>query len=240
MFDCDSDNLLEKDTQKHRKYSVPDVPIAFFDLDHTILHQDTNLSWILWRIKSTCRGLLEFLVGLRNYIYYKHGRLTARKISFHYRARTLGISSEKYKKMSYDFFHEHAKHLIVPEAIQLISAHQKMGNYVVLITTQDDYIAYHFFSYLNMDNYISNKWIVENNKFVGLQEPNCYGKGKTKLARVYAKDLNVNLEDCAFYSDSVSDLPLLDIVKHPIAINPDFWLEKVAVDSNWPIYKFEH
>mgnify|MGYP003872392861 CR=1 FL=1 len=229
-------NFRKSSVQK--KLKVPQVPIAFFDLDHTILNKDLNSNWVRWRLRSTWKGVMEGVIGLHNYVYYKRGKLSEKSINRYYWARTLGVSVERYKSLVYNFFHELGKYHIAPESVQLIQLHKQMGSNVSLITAQDDYIASHFSSYLNMDKYISNKRIVEDNKFVGMESPNCYGEGKIEFACNYAKDVGVNLSDCAFYSDSISDLPLLREVKHPIAINPDFWLEKVAMNSNWRIYKF--
>ncbi len=238
MLDTEFFNALTFQESAFKDLTVPQVPIAFFDLDHTILNRDINSNWIRWRIKYTWNGLLEGVIGLRNYVYYKRGKLSERSINWYYWARTLGVSADKYQKLVSDFFHEQGKYHIAPESVQLIESHKQIGSNVVLITAQDDYIASHFFYYLNMDNYISNIRMVKDNKFVGMETPNCYGQGKIELARNYARQLEVDLADCAFYSDSISDLPLLQEVKYPVAINPDFWLEEKALESNWQIYKF--
>ena len=238
MLDTEFLNVLNFRERSTPDFHAPRVPIAFFDLDHTILNRDLNTNWIRWRLRYTWKGWMEGIIGLHNYVYYKRGKLSERHITWYYWARTLGISARKYQSMVYDFFHDQGKYHIAPESVQLIQSHKQFGSNVVLITAQDDYIASLFAGYLNMDKYISNRKIVEDNKFVGMESPNCYGQGKIELTKNHADKVDVDLSECAFYSDSISDLPLLREVKHPIAINPDFWLEKVAMNSNWRIYKF--
>jgi phosphoserine phosphatase len=107
-----------------------------------------------------------------------------------------------------------------------------------MITGQDDFVTRPFFESFQMDGCISNVRIISNNRFVGFQKPNCYGDGKIALARKYVQIRGVDLCDCAFYSDSISDLPLLKAVKYPVAVNPDPELTAVAEQCDWPIRYF--
>ena len=219
-------------------FHIQNVPIAFFDLDDTLIDKDTNSLWLRWRMKKNIKGLLELIIGLHNYFYLKRGKLTERKMKLYFWARTLGIKSDTYKKMSFAFFNEEGKYHIYTDAVKLIEAHKKKGIHVVIITGQDDYLTYPFFNYFKMDGCISNKRIVKKEAFVGFEKPNCYGEGKIILARNYAKQKSVNLQDCAFYSDSISDLPLFMEVKYPVAVNPDPDLKKIVNQSSWQTYNF--
>jgi len=218
--------------------NIPEVPIAFFDLDDTLVSKDTNSLWVRWRLEKRLGGFLEAIIGLANMKYYKRGKLTAGKMNAFYRARTLGMKHDRYKKLSEDFFNETGRHYIYEDAVKLILAHKKRGIHTVVITGQDNYVTQEFFDYLKMDGLISNKRIVKNKRFKGMERPNCYGEGKIVLAGKYAEDMGFDLHNSAFYSDSISDLPLLKEVKYPIAVNPDLRLRKIAEDSMWPIYNF--
>lgn len=217
---------------------IPNVPVAFFDLDDTLIDKDTNSLWLRWRITKCKRGFLELLIGLHNYIYYKKGKLTPKKMNAYYWARTIGMSPDRYRYLSQRFYQEEGKNHILDEARQLIAVYKKKGIHLVMITGQDDFVTHPFFDSFQMDGCISNVRIINKNKFVGFQRPNCYGDGKITLARDYVKAMGIDLSDCAFYTDSISDLPMLKAVRHPIAVNPDPELAAIARQLNWRISYF--
>ncbi len=72
----------------------------------------------------------------------------------------------------------------------------------------------------------------------GLSEPFCYGPGKAQAIAKLAAERGYDLKLCYSYSDSVSDLPMLELVGHPVAVNPDRELERIARAKNWPIVEF--
>lgn len=225
---------------KNNHSHIPSAPIVFFDLDETLVNQDTNSLWLEWRLKhkKDIKGILELLIGLHNSSYYKKGKLTSNKMNTYFWARTLGISSDDYSEMSNNFFKEKGIHHIYPEAIKLVDYLKEKCGHIVMITGQDNYITYPFYKYFNMHDYISNKRIIKNNKFIGFESPNCYAEGKISLAQNYADGKGYDLKECAFFTDSISDLPLLKNVKYPVAVNPDGELYKKAVELNWPIINF--
>jgi phosphoserine phosphatase len=66
-------------------------------------------------------------------------------------------------------------------------------------------------------------------------EPLCYGPGKIERTLKVAERVGFRLDEASFYSDSITDLPLLEVVKAPIVINPDRRLRRIAVKRGWPI-----
>jgi phosphoserine phosphatase len=73
-------------------------------------------------------------------------------------------------------------------------------------------------------------------RFTGrIIEPLCYGLGKIERSKKIAEREGFSLEDATFYSDSITDLPLLEVVKAPIIVNPDRRLRKIAQQRGWPI-----
>jgi HAD superfamily hydrolase (TIGR01490 family) len=218
--------------------NVPDVPTAFFDLDDTLTIKNSNSLWMDWRLKRDIRGIFELMVGLHNNYYYKRGILTGKKMNLYFYARTIGLNVNSYQKMSERFFNDYGKNHIYPEAFNLIKAHKDKNIHTVIITAQDNFLAYPFFKYLEADYLISNKRIISKNKIKGIENPNCYGEGKIILAEKYLSERNVHLKDCSFFSDSISDLPLFKKVKYPVAVNPDAELFKIAADLKWDMYNF--
>lgn len=218
---------------------IPDVPIAFLDLDDTLVHKNTNTLWIEWRLKKDPRAILELLIALNNKRYMDKGILKANQINIYYRIRTIGLDLESYKKVIDQYFEEKAKENIYPGSYELIKRLKGKGIHTVLITGQEELIAQKFQKYLGIDDLISNQRMIEGNKLGNFRKPNCYGEGKIELANRYLEIKRYKLEDCSFYSDSISDFPLLSKVKYPIVINPDKELEEIARRKEWPIYQFE-
>jgi HAD superfamily hydrolase (TIGR01490 family) len=220
-------------------FPIPVVPAAFIDLDDTLVHKNTNTLWLEWRLKKDPRALLEFAVALKNVPYMKRGKLTAKRINSYYRVRTLGLNFERYKEIIDEYFEEKGKKNIYPAGIELINEHKKKSVHTVIITGQEYLIARKFQEYLGVDDLICNKRKIEGEKLGGFISPNCYGEGKIELANEYLKDKEYKLEECAFYTDSISDLPMLERVKYRVIINPDKGLERVAKQRKWPILKYE-
>jgi Haloacid Dehalogenase superfamily, subfamily IB, phosphoserine phosphatase-like len=218
---------------------IPMVPIAFIDLDDTLVHKNTNTLWIEWRLKKDPRAVLELLIALNNKRYMDKGILKANQINIYYHMRTIGLNLDSYNKTIDQYFDEKGRGNIYPDSYSLIAKHKDLHIKTVLITGQEELIACRFKDHLGIDDLISNQRIIENKKLGRFKEPNCYGEGKIELANRYLSTSGYKLDQCSFYTDSISDLPLLEKVKYPVIINPDKELESIARDRNWPIYEFK-
>ena len=85
-------------------------------------------------------------------------------------------------------------------------------------------------------DFISSKVIFKSGRCTGkVKQPHALGEGKLELVKKYCKDSNFSLNNACFYSDSKNDLPLLEAVNMPIAVNPDKNLKNIAKSKNWMI-----
>ncbi len=218
---------------------VPNVPIAFFDLDETIINEDANSLWLKWRVPRSVLSLPELCIGLYNRHYYKRGRLTERKMFLYFQARTMGLSGDAYRRMARRFFHEKGRHHVYAGALEMIDAHRDRGIHTVIITGQDNFITEPFYDRLGVDGFISNRRIERGRRLGGFHTPNCYGAGKITLAGDYARTRGCALRECSFFTDSISDLPLMREVGHPVAVNPDPELRSIAENAKWRICSFD-
>ncbi|MCP4136282.1 MAG: HAD-IB family hydrolase, partial [bacterium] len=75
----------------------------------------------------------------------------------------------------------------------------------------------------------------KGSRYTRPQEPYPFREGKVLMAEAFAGKLNISLEECAFYSDSINDEPLLSKAGFPVVVNPDPLLEKKALEKKWPI-----
>lgn len=210
------------------------VPVAFFDLDDSLINKDANSLWIKWRVKHERWAIVEALQAIVSlYRAYKKGKITHKRLSNYYRTRTRGMLLVDYQRRIADFFKQRGHLYIYPQAASLLFAYKQQGTQLVLITGQDEEMAKAYGAALKMDYVIGNRLALEGDKITGLQQPLCYGQGKVTLAQEYCQAQSIELAETAFYSDNHSDLPLLEAVKFPIAINPNAQLEKLASERQW-------
>jgi fatty acyl-CoA reductase len=120
------------------------------------------------------------------------------------------------------------------EAVRRIRAHRRRGDRVILITGALDFLV-DSLRHLG-DDLIAARLVERTGRFTGeLAEPPLTADGRASLAARLAADHDVDLGDCHAYGDSLADLPLLEIVGHPHAINPDFRLAREARRRRWPV-----
>jgi HAD superfamily hydrolase (TIGR01490 family) len=134
------------------------------------------------------------------------------------------------------FFHEEVRALIRPRALEAIASHRAQGHRVYLLTTSSTYLTSLIAEELGIDGYLCNRLEVVDGRFTGrLYLPVCYGEGKVVHAQRLLDELGVAIDECVFYTDSYSDLPMLLAVGRPVAVNPDLRLQRYARRRGWAI-----
>jgi HAD superfamily hydrolase (TIGR01490 family) len=120
---------------------------------------------------------------------------------------------------------------------EAVARHRERGDIVAIVTSATPYAARPLARELGIDHVVCTELEVDDaGCFTGqVRRPMCYGPGKIELAQRIAETLEFRLEDATFYSDSITDLPLLERVKSPIVVNPDARLRRVAQRRRWPI-----
>jgi HAD superfamily hydrolase (TIGR01490 family) len=118
-----------------------------------------------------------------------------------------------------------------------VAKHRERGDFVAIVTGATRYVAEPVAAELGIANVICSELEVDlEGRFTGsVVEPLCYGLGKVERTARVAEREGFNIEEAYFYSDSITDLPLLQVVKAPVVINPDRRLRRVATQRGWPI-----
>lgn len=214
---------------------IYNYPVVFFDLDDSLINKDANSLWIKWRFKHERWALVEASQALASlYRAYKKGRVTHRRLSNYYRTRTRGMTLDQYRLQVQRFFQERGRLHIYPQAASLLFAYRRQGTQLVMITGSDDVVAAAYSEALGIDHVISNRLKVEQQRITGLELPMCYGDGKVALAAQFLQQQGLSFADAAFYTDSHSDLPLLQAVAQPVVLNPNSALRESALQHGWP------
>jgi len=125
------------------------------------------------------------------------------------------------------------------ESQALINLHHDAGRDTYIVSASPIEIVHAFADAVGLTGGIGTVSEIVDDRYTGrLSEPFCYGKGKATAIRNLASERGYDLRLCYAYSDSISDLPMLELVGHPVAVNPDRALESIAFQRGWPIIEF--
>jgi HAD superfamily hydrolase (TIGR01490 family) len=147
-----------------------------------------------------------------------------------------GLSYDRLRFFSDELFEEVLKPAIFPGTVDLIAAGKKIGQRQVVITGALDFTIERLMDHLGIDDFKANHMEFVNGYSTGrIIPPVMASATKATWMREYAERENINLSDSYAYSDSISDLPMLSIVGHPVAVCPDIRLRQTAMQHDWPV-----
>lgn len=211
---------------------------AFFDVDGTLTETNVLLPLIWyqrehlpsWRYRLWLMGLL-----LRVPIYFAADRFDrALFVRLFYRAYA-GMDAEKVRRWHSEHFTTTLQPLMRQEALACVRQHQSQGHRVVLVTGELDFIVAPLAQWLNAD-WLAAQLEEQDGKFTGvLATPPMVGNAKGKAMQDYAHRHGIDLTKSFAYGDSVSDAAMLSLVGHPVAVNPDWRLCRMARRNGWEI-----
>ncbi|HVR61266.1 MAG TPA: HAD-IB family hydrolase [Polyangia bacterium] len=212
---------------------------AFYDMDGTLVR--TNLVHAfaynarnqqgLWRsVKKTLSTFASVPLFLAADFY---NRRLFNDIFF---VRYRGESEDRLRYLADELFETTIKPSIYPGAYTLIAKSRELGLRQVLVTGALDITVEPLARHLKIDDYVTNRLEFVDGYATGrLLPPVMAAATKASWIRIYAEKEKLNLSDCYSYSDSMSDLPMLSVVGHPTAVNPDLRLRNTALQHDWPI-----
>jgi len=226
---------------KHdRCFALARTIAAFFDLDRTLLGVSSGTLWAKHELLSGNISPKQFgRVAVWNVLY--HLSLIDIETAFkeavaHYRGR-------RYEDLEHEtrrwFLREVALHLR-PGASRALDEHREQEHHLVLLTSASAFASRVAVDTWGLDDFLSNDFPTDvdgrlDGTFIS---PLCYGHGKVERARAWATERGIDLADCYFYSDSLTDFPMLDAVGNPRVVAPDPRLRRAAKKRHWPILQW--
>jgi len=213
--------------------------VAYFDMDLTVLRASSGLLYMryLWR-----RGQTNWRAMLRSYQYaalYKLGLFNYPAMMAKMASAISQDSEAEMRAFCRRWFEDMVVEYIAPKAVQRMNEHRAQGHLVTIISASTPYAVGPVARYLGIDDFLCTRLEVADGRFTGhIIEPACYGEGKVYWAQEYARRHNAELSQSYFYTDSHSDLTLLEQVGHPIVVNPDPRLKAIAKRRDWPVEYF--
>jgi HAD superfamily hydrolase (TIGR01490 family) len=219
----------------------PPAAAAFFDLDKTIIAGSSALAFsrpfrregLISRRAALRSGYAQLLLVLAG-ADADTMELLRRRIT----ALCAGWEVAQIRAIVAETLHEIVKPLVYAEATELIAQHHAAGEEVVVLSASGLEVVEPIAALVGADRCVATRMAVRGGRYTGEIDYYCYGEYKAQAARDVAATAGYRLADCRAYSDSITDLPLLEIVGHPTAVNPDRGLRRVAVERGWPILTF--
>lgn len=216
---------------------------AFFDLDKTIIAKSSTLAFTRPMFKA---GLLSgstlAKAGIAQAYYQAFGadHDQLERVKDELSALTKGWSRDEVEALVTETVDEIVTPLVYSAALATMEEHRGAGRRVVVISASPEEIVRPLCRYLGIDDVIATRSAVDaEGRYTGEIELYAFGPGKAEAMRAMAEDDGIDLAASYAYSDSVTDLPMLEAVGHPVAVNPDAELRSVATEKGWSIVEFE-
>ncbi len=213
---------------------------ALFDLDKTLLDTSSGHLYARYRYRQGEMGRGELLRAVWWSLMGSLGLLNMEAIIPRLLAEAVGQDEAEMRRSCDLWFVQDVIPHITERGKRRVGEHQAQGHVVALVSASTQYVVRPMADYLGIpDQYVCTHLESHAGRFTGrVTEPVCYGAGKIVWAERFAAEHGVDLEASYFYSDSISDLPLLERVGHPVAVNADPRLKRLARQRGWPIERF--
>lgn len=213
---------------------------AFFDLDRTLIDVNSGFTWAQHELREGNLSRSQFAraalwTGMYHLSLIDMERAFNHAVS-HYR----GTSRQLLEARTRDWFMRDVERRLRPQAARTIAEHRVQGHPLVLLTSSSCFEAATAAEAWGFDAWLANDFHTD---LEGLLEgtfvsPMCYGPGKVEYAQTWAQEHDVDLDMSYFYSDSLSDLPMLERVGQPRVVTPDPRLKREAARRGWPVLRW--
>jgi putative phosphoserine phosphatase/1-acylglycerol-3-phosphate O-acyltransferase len=212
---------------------------AFFDMDRTLINDFSAKKFMTTRLLSGNTTVKEYLTQFATALVFSLGNRDFEILTKIAALGVKGIKEKEFVALGKQVFEDHLEETIYPESQELIANHIAKGHKVVIISAATSYQIEPVAKALGIKDVYATEMEIHNGKFTGRVSEMCWGEGKARAARKFAKNKNIDLSKSYFYTDSIDDYPLMKIVGKPVATNPDQKLSQMAFENNWPILRFE-
>ncbi|WP_183096038.1 HAD family hydrolase [Nocardioides stalactiti] len=214
---------------------------AFFDLDKTIIAKSSALAFskpfqaggLISRraVLRSAYAQFVFLVGGADHDQMEKMRLFMSQL-------VAGWDVATVKEIVAETLHNIVDPIVYDEAVQLIEEHHAAGRDVVIVSSSGTDVVEPIGAMLGADRVVGTKLEIVDGKYTGEIDYYAYAEEKAHAIRALAEERGYRLDACYAYSDSSTDIPMLEAVGHPFAVNPDKELRRAAAVNGWPILIF--
>ncbi|MBD5772567.1 histidinol-phosphatase [Marinomonas colpomeniae] len=212
------------------------MTLAIFDLDGTLLSGDSDYSWGQFLVE---KGLVDTQVyqqaNDKFFVQYQSGTLDIHEYLAFSLAPLTKFSSEQLTELHATFMKEKVQPMMLEKAAALLKHHKDQGHFLLMITATNQFVTQPISDIMGMDHIIAPIPEVINGHYTGkIVGVPSFQEGKVTRLNDWLAETGHSMEGSYFYSDSRNDLPLLDLVTHPVAVDADVTLTKIAEERSWP------
>ena len=214
--------------------------IAFFDMDKTILSESSGLLLMRYLRRNGQMPWRRMIYILWLAIQYKLSVMDYASATARLMPTIAGQGEADVWAMCRPWFHEMIAPCVNERAVQRMQEHRREGHLVAILSASTVYAVKFLAEHLGLDDsFLCTYLEVENGQFTGrVVEPSCFGENKVYWAARFAARHGTDLKHAYFYTDSYTDLALLECVGYPVAVNPDVRLRRLANRRGWPVERF--
>ncbi len=213
------------------------MSLAIFDLDNTLIADDSDYLWGQFLVDQGIVDKNHYeSANAKFYDDYKQGTLDIVEFLRFSLQPLADNNPEQLYQWRTQFIEEAIKPLLLEPAQLLIDKHRNRGDTLLVITATNSFVTEPIVQLYGIENLLATTPEFIDGRYTGgFNGVPCFREGKVKLLEAWLKDSTETMQDSWFYSDSHNDLPLLKLVDHPVAVDPDEKLTEFADAANWPI-----
>jgi len=217
----------------------PTTQICFFDMDRTLIDGNSGVSFMRYSLRRGKTTRWKVLKSMVDYLRYRYDLLNMEKTYRDSLRPLAGVREGELIQFCKEWFEDVVRHRVYAEARDFVRQHIHRGEKVAIISNATTYAVAPLAQYLEVPYVLATRIEVRQGVFTGEYiPPLCFRQGKIFWAEKLARELGGEVSQSTFYTDSITDLPLLERVKNPRAVNPDPKLRNLARKRGWPILDF--
>ncbi len=215
------------------------ISLCFFDMDKTLIAGNSGVSFMRYSLRRGKTTRWRVLKTVLDYVRYRYDLLDM-ETAYRDSLRPLrGRREEELVQFCREWFQEAIRPLIYPEARRFLDRHLSHGERVVIISNATTYAVAPLAEHLGIRDVLATRLEICQGVFTGNYiQPLCFRHGKVFWAEKLAAEAGGDMSRSTFYTDSITDLPLLERVGCPRVVNPDPKLRSVARRRGWPVEDF--
>jgi len=212
---------------------------AFFDMDKTLIAENSGSLWMKHRYEQGEIDGWELAKGGLAYLRYKAGWLDIAAWTRGAMRQFEGQNEAELEAEADTWLAEKVVQHVYPEAREAVRWHQAQGHVVAIVSGATRFVVGPLAKHLGIDHFLYTRLEVLDGRFTGhVIEPVCFEEGKIHWLDQLVREQQIDLARSWFYTDSITDLPLLELVGNPVVTNPDPRLYREAVRRRWPVRFF--
>ena len=209
-------------------------------MDKTLIDGNSGVSFMRYSLKRGKTNRFKVFKSMIDYFRYRFDLLDMKKAYRDSLKPLIGVREEELVQFCREWFEEEVRWLIYPEARDFVRIHLAQGETVAIISNATTYAVEPLAEHLGIPHILATRLEVREGFFTGKYiEPLCYRHGKVFWAEKLMQELETEFTGSTFYTDSITDLPLLEYVQSPRVVNPDPRLRALAKKRGWPVQDFQ-